>query len=1087
MSPRKSQRLASAAAAVTIEPVAEKPWWKPAGEIMVTPPERGLSSDHLAPDACWKCPESLLSPHQRPTAPASWYPADQRPTFFSPAYQNCYQPSSADTLHAPRPPAAGTLKIAQADGFGASLPASTPQHPSPLPPACATAEELHLGQDTTAATIASAKPSWNALRRYYSEASSFPDYGSPYPAMGVDRLRQMNQSCGPVNTLTKSSNKREFSDSIPATHQALTKRQRRENSLKETISPEPVDEKSPPSSRPTPNNPQHAGNTSLAPAPKLKQDAYTDMNDSNPAPSNVTSDVASRRGRPRWQSPSASSPAFSGRTTKRVTAPLEHDEIETSEDELQSSHPTTASAIRQTKFSQIKTSPRSRPRMRGDITPSRFADHVPRQTTKPHMAILKAVSGERMYDATQEGQPSLSLHQCPSKPSYLEAWSDGQPDQGYQWVSFDINDVSKIRYGGCYLYFRRSMIRGRPPQILLRFASREGASQVAKLIGNNIVETHTREEMEKMLRVSWDKAIQRSEQLARHADMQPVYKSSDGNKDRKEIEEYPKSLEWNSKKLREKTTVRSDHQEPRRSASPIRRVGMQTRRTRNLSPTRRERSPILDRWSEKNAGWEDSWKQTLVYPATGRNRASVDKEDILRLDEGEFLNDNLISFYLRYLQTKMERERPELLNRVHIFSTFFFEKLTSGKGSINYDGVKSWTSKLDLLSHDYIVVPVNENAHWYLAVICNAPKLLEPVDDDQTHNPVATDALGRLRPETPIMTTVEREMSDISLEELVGTRRSSRQHSSGIASSPPKAAAVGSSPARTAQVPRAPSKRLDASQPRIVTLDSLGSNHSATCKALKEYLVEEAKDKKNVVLTSVPGGMKARGIPEQNNFCDCGVFVLGYMEEFLKDPDVLVRKILLRENIDWSIDAARLRKKVRQILFQLQNEQTERMAKELEQRRHQKRPSRSSTSSISATIKDASPKCVVKNKRVEASASLLPQPPQPLTSPTLRGSVTPTAAASPTSGRAAEASADQEDVDTVKLPSEVAYETGAKSPAEPSPLVSLKPQSVQVTMDALPTSSAAGDSHIDDTQESVQLLSIIDKSQTPQTSQAKGP
>lgn len=40
----------------------------------------------------------------------------------------------------------------------------------------------------------------------------------------------------------------------------------------------------------------------------------------------------------------------------------------------------------------------------------------------------------------------------------------------------------------------------------------------------------------------------------------------------------------------------------------------------------------------------------LVYPAVGRDKATVDFDDLKRLDEGEWLNDNLIMFYLKYVQ-----------------------------------------------------------------------------------------------------------------------------------------------------------------------------------------------------------------------------------------------------------------------------------------------------------------------------------------------------------------------------------------------------------------------------------------------------
>jgi Ulp1 family protease len=41
------------------------------------------------------------------------------------------------------------------------------------------------------------------------------------------------------------------------------------------------------------------------------------------------------------------------------------------------------------------------------------------------------------------------------------------------------------------------------------------------------------------------------------------------------------------------------------------------------------------------------WKQPLLYPFEGSKRANVDYEDLVRLSPTEFLNDNIINFYLR--------------------------------------------------------------------------------------------------------------------------------------------------------------------------------------------------------------------------------------------------------------------------------------------------------------------------------------------------------------------------------------------------------------------------------------------------------
>lgn len=125
-------------------------------------------------------------------------------------------------------------------------------------------------------------------------------------------------------------------------------------------------------------------------------------------------------------------------------------------------------------------------------------------------------------------------------------------------------------------------------------------------------------------------------------------------------------------------------------------------------------------------GLGNPWCRPLSYPRTGKNKATVEWEDLERLDEGEFLNDNLISFYLRFLEHKLEQERPEIAKRVYFFNSFFYERLTAqkkGSRTINYEGVQKWTRTIDLFTYDVVIVPINEMSHWYVAVLCNLPAL----------------------------------------------------------------------------------------------------------------------------------------------------------------------------------------------------------------------------------------------------------------------------------------------------------------------------------------------------------------------------
>lgn len=358
-------------------------------------------------------------------------------------------------------------------------------------------------------------------------------------------------------------------------------------------------------------------------------------------------------------------------------------------------------------------------------------------------------------------------------------------------------------------------------------------------------------------------------------------------------------------------------------ANPTVQREMVTRQTRNSLPRysyrEREKSPY--RWTDNNPGWELQWKRSLVYPETGRNRATVDKDDVPRLDEGEFLNDNLINFYMRYLQADLEQNRPDLMKRIHIFSTFFYEKLASQRGKINYEGVRSWTSRVDVFSLDYLIVPVNENAHWYLAIICNVPKTIEPPDINTILSPGSTKGGRRAVTGSPRLATVERGLSDISLNED-SPRRSFRHQSAGLTSG------TDSKKFSTPDPPTGKSRRtfgtpqkLDPDQPRIITLDSLGDSHSPTCSALRQYLAKEAEDKRNTALTNVPSGLTAKSVPQQNNYCDCGVYVLAYAAEFLKNPDATARKLLMKEDVGWSINPSTVRNDVRSLLFQLREEQ----------------------------------------------------------------------------------------------------------------------------------------------------------------------
>ncbi|TKA68861.1 hypothetical protein B0A49_06164 [Cryomyces minteri] len=343
-----------------------------------------------------------------------------------------------------------------------------------------------------------------------------------------------------------------------------------------------------------------------------------------------------------------------------------------------------------------------------------------------------------------------------------------------------------------------------------------------------------------------------------------------------------------------------------------------------------------------------SWEQPLIYPATGARKTTVNFQDLERLDDGQELNDNLISFYLRYIEMSSNQAQ----GMAYFFDTYFYTRLTktaSGQRGFNYEAVQRWTSKVDIFKYPFVVVPINESAHWYLAIICNLPNvdqrlhLEEPAEDRETlevpSDPEGEDEImaltgvasqgpsgSRKSSEEPSDELQISKLGQMSLENegfdnhRAGHGIGETENSSVFAfsdevdvpSSPrtPIASAstvrgqndtemirtVVRSSTRTSKKKAPPLRKYDTEQPIIVILDSLGISHPAAVRNLKDYLIMEGKTKRSrdIELKDLKG-MTAKGVPHQENLCDCGLYLLGYVAKFMEDPKEFLRKTLTRE------------------------------------------------------------------------------------------------------------------------------------------------------------------------------------------------
>ncbi|XP_054407569.1 sentrin-specific protease 7 isoform X11 [Pongo abelii] len=261
-------------------------------------------------------------------------------------------------------------------------------------------------------------------------------------------------------------------------------------------------------------------------------------------------------------------------------------------------------------------------------------------------------------------------------------------------------------------------------------------------------------------------------------------------------------------------------------------------------------------------------QKLIVYPPPPtKGGLGVTNEDLECLEEGEFLNDVIIDFYLKYLI--LEKASDELVERSHIFSSFFYKCLTRKENNLTEDNpnlsmaqrrhkrVRTWTRHINIFNKDYIFVPVNESSHWYLAVIC-FPWLEEVVYEDfpQTVSQAQQSQNDNKTIDNDLRTT-----STLSL-----SAEDSQSTESNMS------------------VPKKMCKR-----PCILILDSLkAASVQNTVQNLREYLeVEwEVKLKTHRQFSKTNMVDLCPKVPKQDNSSDCGVYLLQYVESFFKDPIV---------------------------------------------------------------------------------------------------------------------------------------------------------------------------------------------------------
>lgn len=146
-------------------------------------------------------------------------------------------------------------------------------------------------------------------------------------------------------------------------------------------------------------------------------------------------------------------------------------------------------------------------------------------------------------------------------------------------------------------------------------------------------------------------------------------------------------------------------------------------------PAKKMESPENSSSRKKNDEQKSDETKIMSYPHSGGGAVTITVSDFRCLAVDEFLNDVIIEFYLQYI--RLEVLTPEQVEKTHIFNTFFYEALsgtpTRNPKSSSYgmnpaqkrhERVEKWTKNVNLFDKDFVIVPINQNAHWFLVIIC---------------------------------------------------------------------------------------------------------------------------------------------------------------------------------------------------------------------------------------------------------------------------------------------------------------------------------------------------------------------------------
>lgn len=112
-------------------------------------------------------------------------------------------------------------------------------------------------------------------------------------------------------------------------------------------------------------------------------------------------------------------------------------------------------------------------------------------------------------------------------------------------------------------------------------------------------------------------------------------------------------------------------------------------------------------------------QSTSLQTVLTYNRIEITTADMQCLNRREFLNDQIINFYMQYLwQTHLTESQRD---SVYVCDTFFMAAIETTDEA----RIQRWLKRINVMDREYLMIPVMMKEHWFLIVLCHPKSIFD--------------------------------------------------------------------------------------------------------------------------------------------------------------------------------------------------------------------------------------------------------------------------------------------------------------------------------------------------------------------------